>query len=188
MIQKIRHFPASRLWYLKAMENLVQSRSVRCIFPEMHILKSMGSLACSDQFPMLHISVSQMRNLTSYIQWIFYPYFFSKEDFWLALPNVSVFQLHAGTAFLKALSPETETELCWIPQLRPGDKMFSTQKGIIPYYLTCVIWTSNTVNMSIYDSTMLIEFSFTPGTPRDKVTHSSLNPGMLNLYPYFTES
>lgn len=55
-----------------------------------------------------------------------------------------MFLVHAGTTSLKALNPETETDLCWIPQLRPGDKMFSTQKGIIPYYLPCVIWTANT--------------------------------------------
>lgn len=50
-----RHFPDSKLWHPEAMENYVQSRPVRCVFPEMHILKSMAPPACSDQFPMLCI-------------------------------------------------------------------------------------------------------------------------------------
>lgn len=48
-------FSALEMWCLEALVNLVQSRSARCIFPELLILKVTGPLSCSDQFPLLCI-------------------------------------------------------------------------------------------------------------------------------------
>lgn len=68
-----------------------------------------------------------------------------------------------------------------------GQNVFYIERDhiIYPMLLEQQIFT---VNMIIYDSTMHTEFSFTPGTPRDKVAHSSLYSAMLNMYPYLIQS
>lgn len=49
------HFPSSGLWCLEALVNFVQSRAARWIFPKLLILKALGPLTCSKQFPLLCI-------------------------------------------------------------------------------------------------------------------------------------
>lgn len=194
MIQKIEIFLLQGCGVLKPWEtlskvDLLDVFSPRCVsWNPWDLLPVLINSLC---FAFARVSQMRNSNLTSYVHWIFHLCFVSKKDFWLALPNVSV----CFSCMLALLL----WRLLWIQKLQQssaeflswglGTKCFLHKKG--PYHNIYPVSFEQQifrVNMSTYDSTMNTEFPFTPGTARGKVTHSSLNSGMLNLYPYLTES